>query len=105
MLSVGPINSEAHVVTSSILRFNPSAQTFEGAHTSKICVYTFIEVSVFTTEKKVGPMATWRNPATAADPNSCPGMEPAGASRGHGHPMQIFFLITPVLCGFDNKFG
>jgi hypothetical protein len=33
-----PVDSEAPVVTSSISRFDPPAQSFEGAHRDRMCV-------------------------------------------------------------------
>jgi hypothetical protein len=41
-----PVNSEAPVVTSSISRHNPPAQSFEGARRGRVCVRAFIGVSV-----------------------------------------------------------
>jgi len=40
------VDSEAHVVTSSISRFASPTWFFGDAHRSKVCVYIFIEVSV-----------------------------------------------------------
>jgi hypothetical protein len=36
------VNNEAHMVTSSILRFAGPTQFFKSAHWGKMCVYTFI---------------------------------------------------------------
>jgi hypothetical protein len=41
-----PVDSEAPVVTSSISRSNPLAQSSGGAHRDRVCVCAFIEVSV-----------------------------------------------------------
>ena len=41
-----PVDSEASLVTSSILRFASPTQFFGGAHRGRVCVHTFIEVSV-----------------------------------------------------------
>ena len=40
------VDSKASVVTSSISRFAGTAQFFECAHVSRVCVRAFIEVSV-----------------------------------------------------------
>ena len=40
------VDSETHVVTSSISRFTGPTQFFEGSHRSKLCVRPFIEVRV-----------------------------------------------------------
>ena len=45
-----PVDSEVPVVTSSISRLDPLAptQSLGGAHRGRMCVRTFIEVSVCT---------------------------------------------------------
>ena len=43
-----PVDSEAPVVTSSISRLDPPAQSFGGAHRGRVCVRAFIGVSVCT---------------------------------------------------------
>jgi hypothetical protein len=40
------VDSEEPVVTSAISRFDPSAQSSGGAHRGRVCMCTFIEVSV-----------------------------------------------------------
>jgi hypothetical protein len=47
-----PVDSETHVVTSSISRFAGLTQFFGGAHKSRIYVRAFIGVSVRVTESK-----------------------------------------------------
>jgi hypothetical protein len=42
-----PVDSEASIVTSSISRPGPLAQSFEGSHRDRVCVRTFIEMSVY----------------------------------------------------------
>jgi hypothetical protein len=41
-----PVDNEAHVVTSSILESNPPAQSYGGAHRSRVCVCSFLGMSV-----------------------------------------------------------
>jgi hypothetical protein len=41
-----PVDSEAHVVTSSISRPDLPAQSFRDAHKGSVCVHAFIGVSV-----------------------------------------------------------
>ena len=41
-----PVDSEASVVTSSISRLDPPAQSLGGAHRGRMCVCAFIGVSV-----------------------------------------------------------
>ena len=43
-----PVDSETPVVTSSISRPNPSAQSLGVAHRNRVCVYAFIGVSECT---------------------------------------------------------
>ena len=47
LLVVGDVlvDSEAHVVTSSISRFAGPTQFFESAHRCRVCVRAFLEVS------------------------------------------------------------
>jgi hypothetical protein len=40
------VDNEAPVMTSSILRLDPPAQSFGGAHRGRVCVRAFIGVSV-----------------------------------------------------------
>ena len=51
ILSVGgdvSVDSEASVVTSSISRPNPPAQTLGGAHKGRVCMCAFIGVGAYT---------------------------------------------------------
>ena len=41
-----PVDSKTRVVTSSISRIAGPTQFFGGAHRGRVCVHTFIEVSV-----------------------------------------------------------
>jgi hypothetical protein len=41
-----PVDSEVHVVTSSISSFNSSTQSSIGAPRGRMCVCAFIEVSI-----------------------------------------------------------
>jgi hypothetical protein len=41
-----PVNNETSMVTSSISRLSPPTQSFGGGHRDRVCVRTFIEVSV-----------------------------------------------------------
>jgi hypothetical protein len=42
-----PVDSEAHMVISSISRLDPPAQSFEGANRGWVCVCAFIGVNVY----------------------------------------------------------
>jgi hypothetical protein len=48
-----PVDDEALVVTPSISRPDPSAQSFGGAHRSRMCVCAFIGVSVCACKKNL----------------------------------------------------
>jgi len=41
-----PVDSEAHVVTSSISRFTSPTRFFKGVHRGRMCIHIFIGLSV-----------------------------------------------------------